>query len=74
MSEADKIKKKDKFYHDCQNEIAFPCIEFFYCDALKLSYWQKIYDSCNLQGKKLNIFTFHLSTDAKSVKTQQKII
>lgn len=74
MSEADKIKKKDKFYYDCQNEIAFPCIEFFYCDALKLSYWQKIYDSCNLQGKRLNIFTFHLSTDVENVKTQQKII
>jgi hypothetical protein len=74
ISEDEKKKKKDKFYHTCQNEIAFPCIEFFYCDALKLSYWQKIYDSCNLQGKKLNIFTFHLSTDAENVKTQQKII
>ena len=63
-----------KFYQTCQNEIGFPFIVFFYCEALKLSYWQKIYDDCQLHGRKLNIFTFHLGTIQDHIEVQQKII
>lgn len=55
--------------HECQWDINFPIISFFYSDVLKLSYWQQIYTNLKLEGRTLNIYNFHSAVG----NTEEKI-